>query len=146
MAPRWSQLVENEASRWAIWKSEGLSARGLSWEEASALVHASPRSGLLVPEEYFTGARDIAEALPIAEAELDRGEERARARHGQNLTFRSTEFVDENPLWWSFRRGCVELQKAGWIPGAATCRVDKLDLHVWSPEEADAFAAVHWRF
>jgi len=75
----------------------------------------------------------VEQAAPIAErafAEL-------KATRFSDVIFDPLEFICEDPVCWVFGAASPQWIEKGLIPGVLHVSVDKLDGHVWQPEEFD---------
>jgi hypothetical protein len=80
----------------------------------------------------------IAEALPIAErhiASVINNSERLREYEFSPVSFRR-----EADRYWGFSAGSKQLQDEGYVPGAISACVDKVDGHIWSHKEQERYA------
>lgn len=62
-----------------------------------------------------------------------------RARQYPGLTFGSMRLRSDEVMWFTFIMPCQEWQAEGLIPGGLLCSIDKVDGHVWTPDEMEAF-------
>ena len=64
----------------------------------------------------------------------------ARRTNLQKYKFEAVNFVRENDWYWVFSAGSEQMQEEGYVPGAITVGVDKLDGHIWTENEYDNLA------
>ena len=127
---------DNEEAVWAVWDGAQYRVAGLDKRRA---IEERRNDEVIVPERYVVETRLIGEAQAVAIVELEQLVGSALESTGELLSFGPAEYVGEGPMWWLFRRYCSEWQADGLVPGAVSCVVDKVDLHVWSPAETEAF-------
>lgn len=80
----------------------------------------------------------IADALPIAEREIAtviNGSERLR-----RYEFGPVHYLRETDRYWVFSAGSEQLMEEGYVPGAISACVDKIDGHVWDTDEQVRYA------
>ncbi|MGH9832318.1 MAG: hypothetical protein ACREBD_06305 [Blastocatellia bacterium] len=80
----------------------------------------------------------VEEARLIAEQEFNRI--LATSVELQQYHFDPVMYCRETDLFWTFVAGSEELIELGYVPGAIHISVDKLDGHVWTPEEMERLA------
>jgi len=127
-----------ESKLWSIWDGSRFVEQSLTLEDARSRLG---EHSILVPEEYLGPGLDADAAPAIAEVALADLVADRQARAESHLHFAETELVGKSPLWWTFRRVCAEWQEEGLVPGAVSCAVDRVDGHIWSTAETEAF----WR-
>jgi hypothetical protein len=97
--------------------------------------------GMFVLSAYRNPKVTVEEAFPIAERAIAR----LQAEHCPNVEFNPVRFLSEDAMWWVFKASSEELIEQGFIPGALFALVDKLDGHVWQPNELEQFGEEHER-
>ena len=60
-------------------------------------------------------------------------------------TLGPVHLVREEPVAWTFGAASEEWVKEGRIPGMLFASVDKLDGHIWQPEDFEQLQAGHYR-
>lgn len=94
------------------------------------LMRAEAR-GEMVPAAYRHPRFDIPAGQSIAERALT-----AQAgREFPGYTFRPVRYWREGPRWWVFGMIADALVDQGHVPGGVLAYVDKLDGHIWQPDE-----------
>lgn len=86
--------------------------------------------GLVVPSAYRQPKVTLEMAYPIAKQAIAQKQE----THS-NYKFEPVKFLREAAMWWEFAAISEELIQQSHIPGAIHVCVDKLDGHVWTPQE-----------
>jgi hypothetical protein len=87
--------------------------------------------GELVPAAYRRPRIDILAGQSTAERALI-----AQAgREFPGYTFRPVRYWREGPRWWVFGMIADALVDQGHVPGGVLAYVDKLDGHIWQPDE-----------
>ena len=89
--------------------------------------------GQMVPSAYREPKVSVEAAQPIAEQAIAQ----LRETRYSMCTLGPVRYLRETPWWWTFAADCKEWQEQGYIPGAVFASIDKLDGHVWQPEERD---------
>jgi len=74
----------------------------------------------------------IDEAMVIAEENL-----RKEQNEHLDLTYGKIRLIEEGIMWFQFASPVKEWRQQGYIPGAYSIFVDKLDGHIWQDEEFD---------
>lgn len=123
-------------SRMEKWRPGGF--LGLDLPETTARVlldrlEQAKARGHIVPSDYRKPKITVEAAQPIAE----RAMAELHATRYPTCTLGTTHYLRESPWWWTFAADCKELQEAGYIPGALFASIDKLDGHIWQPEEIE---------
>lgn len=98
-------------------------------------VQTTQARGLVVSAEYRQPKISIEIALPIAERAISQ----LRAKHAPGIAFSPVQYTRKHAMWWTFSAASDELIEQGYIPGALFASVDKLDGHIWQPEEMEQF-------
>lgn len=102
-------------------------------QQALARLEQVGAIGEVIDAAYRTPRISIEQAKPLAEQAI----EQLRQRHFAAYAFEATRAwpTGERPRWWAFFAPSQQLQDEGHIPGAIFVSIDKLDGHVWTPEE-----------
>ena len=80
----------------------------------------------------------INDAQIIAEREIS--ETIRNAEELQGYEFGPVRFRRENERFWVFSAGSRQLFEEGYVPGAVSACIDKVDGHVWSIKEQERYA------
>ena len=97
------------------------------------LLKSTKASGYIVDAAYRKPSITIEQATAIAEHAITE----LQATRFSDTTFNPIHFEREQPVCWTFCAVSEQWVKKGLIPGALYVSVDKLDGHVWQPEEFD---------
>ena len=112
----------------------GLDLAQQAAEEVLELLRAAKAHGESVPVVYREAKVSPQDALPRAEAEI----QRRQVKYFPGYAFEPVLLVRDDPRWWTFAAGSPQLQNEGLIPGAVFAHVDKLDGHLWQDDEIAA--------
>jgi hypothetical protein len=110
----------------------------LAEDVATALfqrLRSGKANGYVVSSAYRQPGVTVEQAIPIAQRAIA---ELHAARIPEH-TLGPVRFVREEPVCWTFGAASEEWVKEGRIPGMLFASVDKLDSHVWPPEELERF-------
>lgn len=80
----------------------------------------------------------VAEALPLAERHI--AEVITRSKRLSHYEFLPVKFLRETARYWVFTSVSPQSQAEGYVPGAVSACVDKVDGHIWSIEEQERYA------
>lgn len=94
------------------------------------LMRAEAR-GELVPAAYRRPHINTQAGQSIAERTLTA----QASREFPGYTFRPVRYWREGPRWWVFGMIADALVDQGHVPGGVLAYVDKLDGHIWQPDE-----------
>lgn len=99
-------------------------------------LQAEGAKGSLLPSAYRQPRISAEQAVPIAEKAIAE----IQAKRRPNDTPGTVRFLREQPTCWTFGAVSEQLIREGRIPGLFYASVDKLDGHIWKPEEFDRLA------
>ncbi|MBR8836511.1 MAG: hypothetical protein DSM106950_21455 [Stigonema ocellatum SAG 48.90 = DSM 106950] len=85
----------------------------------------------MVPSAYRQPKVTLEMAYLIAKQVISQKQE----THFSNYKFEPVKFLREGAMWWEFAATSEELIQQSHIPGGIHICVDKLDGHVWTPQE-----------
>jgi hypothetical protein len=131
-----------DPGQWLVWDGVDLHGPAAPLEEVLAVL--SERD-VAVPARYARPAFSRDRAHAIAAEALETAVERQTYASSDELHFDTVEYLDETPMWWTFRRSCREWLDRGLLPGSLICSIDKVDGHVWTSNEQEAFWAIQGR-
>lgn len=94
-------------------------------------LQARGASGIVVQAAYRQPKISRAEAQVLAECEI----ESLRKQYYPTYLFGPVVLYAEQPCSWTYASASKQLIEEGYIPGALFADVDKLDGHIWTPEE-----------
>lgn len=123
-------------ARLSSWRPGGFLGLDLAEHVAHGLLERLQRAharGFVAPAAYRTPAVSREEAFPLGKQYIDR----VIASRFPTVTFAPVAYLRESARWWTFFAGSPQLQSEGLIPGAVFASIDKLDGHVWTPEEME---------
>ncbi len=100
------------------------------------LLQEEDAKGSLLPTAYRRPKISVEQALPLAEQAITKLQETRQPGD----TLGPVHFLREYPTCWTFGVVSEQLIKNGVIPGMFHASVDKLDGHIWQPEEFDRLA------
>jgi hypothetical protein len=95
-------------------------------------VREAGGSGVIVPACYRIPNIDPQAGQRLAQAEFER-------RRKPGRTYGDISRARDDFLWWEYRVADLEAQAAGMVPGAIVICIDKLDGHVRTQQEYDAW-------
>jgi hypothetical protein len=92
--------------------------------------------GLYVQAKYREPNVPLEVALEIAK----KNAKEQQSIHWPGTKFEPTKFLYEDAMWWKFSANSNEWLNQGRVPSALYVLVDKLDGHIWLPEEQEEFS------
>lgn len=108
----------------------------LHQSDAISLMKALRRAGArgrIVPTAYREPRLSIEEALRIAVNSISIQEK----ERFPGYSFNEVKLIHDDVMWWVFSSVSEKLVEEGFIPGALHAYVDKIDGHIWGPEELE---------
>ena len=135
-------LFEGGRRNLVLEKRPGFLGLDLSQEAAFVvlrLLQSKWARGVVAPSQYRNPKITEEEAERIATVFLAR----KQAEEFPGVRFEPVGFCYETAMWWTFGASSPEWTQAGFSPGALYASVDKLDGHIWQPEDMERFGLEH---
>lgn len=128
--------MDDKQEFWALTRNGDFVSGPMAFRDAVASAKREEGQTSLVPERYRRPRLSEVDALEVAARDI----KRRIMEYPSELEFEAARLRTQDLMRFTFIAVCTQWIAEGRLPGGLTCSVDKVDGHIWTPEEFEQFA------